>query len=67
MSMSEYAQQFSEGCRFVDVSLAEALRDIHDSINAIGGVPTTEYERGSNDAVGKALAIIEAKQAEVSR
>lgn len=41
------------------------LRDLHDEINAIGGQPRDEYERGINDAVGRALAIIEAKQAEL--
>lgn len=47
--------------------IQEVLRDLHDSINAIGGAPANEYERGSNDTVGKALAIIEAKQAEVGQ
>lgn len=42
---------------------AAVLQRLHDHINAIGGVPANDYERGANDAIGQALAIIEAEQA----
>lgn len=45
--------------------IQEALRDVHDEINALGGVPANDCERASNETVGKALAIIEAKMVEV--
>lgn len=35
------------------------LSDLHDEINALGGVATTEFDKGYCDAVGHALAIVE--------
>lgn len=35
------------------------LDQVWEYVNAIGGSPTNEYERGMNDAVGKALEVIE--------
>jgi hypothetical protein len=32
---------------------------LHREINALGGVPTTDYGRGHNDAIGEVLAILE--------
>ena len=49
------------------IVVSAVLHDLHNEINAIGGAPTNEYERGANDAVGKALTIIEAKQARVAK
>lgn len=33
------------------------------SINALGGVPASEYDRGFNEAIGQVLTIVEAAEA----
>lgn len=49
------------------VSTGDVLRQIHDEINALGGTyARDDHDRGIIETVGKALAIIEAKQRKVS-
>lgn len=37
----------------------EMLDNLWEEINAMGGVPSSEYERGVNDTVGRVLALLE--------
>lgn len=63
MRIAEINIQTSETISRIIVSAV--LRDLRDSVNAIGGFPANEYERGSNDTIRKVLTIIEEKQSEV--
>lgn len=62
MSMSQLAMDHDSAKQ----STADVLRDLHCDINALGGQPDTDYSRGVHETVAQALAIIEAKQAEIS-
>lgn len=62
--MSQVALDAETSAKISEIILRAALRDLHDSINAIGGVAADDFDRGVNHAVGKALEIIEAKQSE---
>jgi hypothetical protein len=47
--------------------VSAVLQQIHDEINALGGLHARDdHERGIIETVGKALAIVEAKQRQVS-
>ena len=67
MSMSQVATDEATVAEVLRIVVNAVLHDLHNEINAIGGVPANEYDRGANDAVGKALTIIEAKQARVAK
>jgi len=66
MSMSQIALDADTGAKVFQIVVGAVLKDVHDSINAIGGIPGNDFERGQFEAVGKALEIIEAKMVEVS-
>ena len=66
MSMSQVATDEETVAEVLRIVVNAALTQVHDDINAIGGVPANDYERGANDAVGKALVIIEAMQARMN-
>lgn len=38
----------------------EQLQSLWERINAMGGVPANDYERGHNDAIGDVLTMLEA-------
>ncbi len=49
------------------ISAGDLLQQIHDEINALGGLHARDdHERGIIETVGKALAIVEAKQRQVA-
>lgn len=41
------------------MATAPTLPTLHREINALGGVPANDYDRGHNDAIGAVLAILE--------
>jgi hypothetical protein len=67
MSMSEVALDAETGAKIFQIVVGAVLKDVHDSINAIGGGASNEHEEGINFAVGRALEIIEAKMVEIAR
>ena len=62
MSMSQHAMDHDSAKQ----STADVLRELHGDINALGGAPTDERSRGIHETVAHVLALIEAKQAEIS-
>jgi hypothetical protein len=65
MSMSQVAMDADTGAKIFEIVVSAVLRDVRESIDAIGGVAGDDFERGMNHAAIQALAIIDAKIAEV--